>query len=86
MFDPEIEHDEMTIYIAPASNTPATDVPTVTGSTGTIFIDGTWVPDGAPTAYESIESIGSCKPWMFDRRDGSWKQRDAWCFTISFTD
>ena len=47
---------------------PAT-VPTVTGSTGTIFLNGQWIPDDGPTTYISLESQGSCVRTNYDRRD-----------------
>ena len=42
---------------------------TVIGGISTIELDGTWIPDDAPTAFGSLSIIQNCKPWMFDRRD-----------------
>ena len=43
---------------------------TVTGGTGTIFLNSEWVPDGVATVYDAVTATGSCNRLMYDRRSG----------------
>ena len=53
---------------------------TVTGGTGTIFLNSEWVPDGVPTVYDSVTSTGACVRNMYDRRTNAFANTNAWCF------
>lgn len=57
---------------------------TVTGNTGTIFVDRDWVTDNAVSSLRYIEEGTSCVHWGFDRRDNKWLQRNFWCFETHF--
>ena len=59
---------------------------TVTGSTGTIWVNSDWVPPGVPTVYQGVIPTGACIRNMYDRRDNSFKDRDAWCFGTIWED
>lgn len=81
--------DGRTVYVTQAGSEVATDsttLPTVTGTTGTIFLNGNWVPDTAATVYNGVTSTGACRRNMFDRRDDAFAMRDAWCFDTQFGD
>ena len=59
---------------------------TVTGGTGTIFLNSEWVPDGVATVYDTVTATGSCNRNMYDRRTNAFDWTDAWCFDIQYTD
>ena len=57
VFVPEISDNTRTIVISqPNPTVDPTTVPTVTGTTGTIFLDGNWVETDAVTVYQGITS------------------------------
>ena len=59
---------------------------TVTGSTGTIFLNQNWVPDGVATVFTSLTSTGECVRNMYDRRTASFNWTNAWCFDNQYSD
>lgn len=62
-------------------------VPTVTGTLGTIFLDGDWIPDTTPaTTYTTMIKDGDCTRNNYDRRDDVTIVRDMRCYTMSYSD
>lgn len=57
---------------------------TVSGRTGTIFIDGDWFPEDYESSFVQKSQGYQCNEWVFDRRDPQWKKADLWCFDATF--
>ena len=86
---PVPDDDGRTVYIYQSgSEVPidSTTLPTVTGGTGTIFLNSNWVAPNQATEYEKVTARGSCVRNMFDRRTGVFANTNAWCFDTQFKD
>ena len=59
---------------------------TITGGTGTIFLNSNWITDSATTVYDSVTDAVACNRNMYDRRINNFAWFDAWCFDTQFTD
>ena len=78
MFIPKTNDDKKLFYIETAPSAEPTKEPTVMGGIGTIFIDGEFIPDGAPSVYKKKVDIGFGEPRMYDRRDNRFSKRNAY--------
>ena len=59
---------------------------TISGATGTAFINSDWITGSATSTYDSYTATGACVRTMFDRRIDDYASYNTWCFDVQFSD